>query len=133
MQTHLTCKRSLHATSSAAEEIVGEAVERPLLEAAGSSKTYFSDMGVCWKGYSERRRPQWNPVPRNLPDAEKISVIDNHCAPPKAKDFISCACPDGWQTAPLSTILVIRGVALGSLLTGVQWWLLLALCDVCSR
>ena len=122
----------MHATSSAEEEIVGEAVERPLLEAAGSSKTYFNDMGVCWKGYSESRRPQWNPVPRNLLDTEKISVIDNHCAPPQAKDFISCACPDGWQTAPLSTILV-GGVTLDSLLTGMQWWLLLALCDVCSR
>eukprot|EP00117_Sycon_ciliatum_P011690 scpid111143/ scgid13064/ len=114
----------MHATSSAEEEIVGEAVERPLLEAAGSSKTYFNDMGVCWKGYSESRRPQWNPVPRNLLDTEKISVIDNHCAPPKAKDFIPRACPDGWQTASLSTILV-GGVTLRSLLTSVQWWLLL--------
>ena len=34
------------ATSSTEEEIVGEAGERPLLEAVGSSKTYFNDM-VC--------------------------------------------------------------------------------------
>ena len=86
--------------------MISEAVERPLLEAAGSSKAYFNDMGVCWKGYSESQRPQWNPVPQNLLDTEKISVIDNHCAPPQAKDFISCPCPDGWQTAPLSAILV---------------------------
>ena len=49
------------ATSSTEDGIVGEAVERPLLEAAGSSKTYFSDIGVCWIGYSESVPPRWNP------------------------------------------------------------------------
>ena len=49
------------ATSSTEDGIVGEAVERPFLEGAGSSNTYFSDIGVCWKGYSESVRPQWNP------------------------------------------------------------------------
>ena len=48
------------ATSRTEDGIVVEAVERPLLEAAGSSKTYFSDIGVCWKGYSECVLPQWN-------------------------------------------------------------------------
>ncbi|XP_065197012.1 52 kDa repressor of the inhibitor of the protein kinase-like [Sycon ciliatum] len=74
------------ATSSADEEIVGEAVDQPLLEAAGTCKAYFTDIGECWKGYSAGGLPQWNPVPRNLPDTDKISVIENHCAP--QKDFI---------------------------------------------
>ena len=58
---------------------------------------YFSDIGECWKGFTDGGMPMWEPVPRTLSDAEKLGVVSRHFMPDKGFEFPVRVQADGKQ------------------------------------
>ena len=85
--SYLTVGTSKVATES---RQVSEIPAQPIVAAhsvANAAPAPFSGIGACWHGLTARGRPLCYPMPRILPDMEKLAVIEQHFLLDKNFDF----------------------------------------------